>query len=497
MKKFLLFVCLFISSIILGQNAKIDSLLNLLKTAKSDTNKVKNLNKLCWEYILIGEYNKGLLYSKQGLGLSTSLNFKKGIAQSYNNLGNIYKEQGNYQEALKNHFASLKIKEEMNDKYGISVSYNNIGIVYDNLGNYPEALNNHFASLKIKEEIKDKKGIATSYGNIGVIYMRQGNFKRALKSYFSSLKIREEIKDKQGIAVSYNNIGSIYEDMGNYPEAFKNYLAGLKIFLEIEYKKGIANSYQGIGNVYCYQGDSAYSVNNKIVSQEKYSNAFKNYAASLKIREEIGDKDGSIQSYINIGNLFAKINKAKEAERYLNKALKLSVAIGSKDDVKETYAGLVVLDSTIGDFKAAFEDKKMFIIYRDSLYNEETQRKSMQSIMQYEYDKKEIAAKAEQEKHNAIANEEKQKQKVIIYSVGAVLLLVIIFSLFLFNRFRITSQQKKVIETQMVLVDKAYETLHEKNKEVMASINYASRIQKALIPSDKNIATQLNRLMKK
>ncbi len=31
-------------------NAKIDSLLTLLKTAKEDTNKVNHLNKLCGEY---------------------------------------------------------------------------------------------------------------------------------------------------------------------------------------------------------------------------------------------------------------------------------------------------------------------------------------------------------------------------------------------------------------------------------------------------------------
>ena len=76
------------------------------------------------------------------------------------------------------------------------------------------------------------------------------------------------------------------------------------------------------------------------------------------------------------------------------------------------------------------------------------------------------------------------------------MILVGVFAVFMFNRFRITQKQKQVIEEQKVLVDKAYETLHEKNKEVMDSIRYAKRIQTALITSEKSIENSLNRLIK-
>ena len=116
--------------------------------------------------------------------------------------------------------------------------------------------------------------------------------------------------------------------------------------------------------------------------------------------------------------------------------------------------------------------------------------------MQYEFDKKEIAAKAEQDKLDAINAEEKKKQQIVIYAVAGLLVLVGVFAVFMFNRFRITQKQKAVIEEQKVLVDTAYESLHEKNKEVMDSIRYAKRIQTALITSEKYIANSLNRLIK-
>jgi hypothetical protein len=117
----------------------------------------------------------------------------------------------------------------------------------------------------------------------------------------------------------------------------------------------------------------------------------------------------------------------------------------------------------------------------------------------FEVEKKEaelkVKSEEEQEKLKAIASEEKKRQQVIISTVGGVLLLVAVFSLFLYKRFRVTQRQKKIIEEQKVLVDKAYESLHEKNEEVMDSIHYAQRIQRALITSEKYIANQLNRLI--
>ena len=309
-----------------------------------------------------------------------------------------------------------------------------------------------------------------------------GEFKKSLPYSKQALELAQKTGFKYGITKSYNSIGIIYMLQSNYPEALKNYFAALNIFEEIKDKRGIASSYLVIGVIYD--------------DQKNYPEALKNYFASLEIKKEMGDMDGIAASYINLGTLYTSLNKIKESQIYLDSALQLSKEIGSKDYIKSIYAGLVVLDSTIGNYKTAFEHHKLFIIYRDSLNNEETQKKSLQASMQYEFDKKEIAVKAEQEKLNAITAEEKKKQQIVIYAVAGVLLLVIVFSLFLFNRFRITQKQKAVIEQQKVLVDNAYESLHEKNKEVIDSINYASRIQRALLPSQKYIANSLNRMKK-
>lgn len=478
----LIILFLFIPLLTQSQNKKIDSLFALVKTDKEDTNKVIHLYKICGQYININEYEKGIANAKKGIALAENLNYKKGIAAGYNYIGIIYDYQDNYPEALKMYFKNVEIRREIKDKKGIGIALNNIGLIYWQQGNYPEALRAYFESLKIMEEVKYKLGIADCYVNIGNIYGKLNNYPEALKNYNAALKIRKEINDKQGIASSYNNIGIIYDYQGNFAEALKNQFMALNIFEEIGDKTGVAYSYQDIGNIYLSTGD--------------FSASLKNHLCGLKIQEELGNRSAIAYSFLNLGDLYTKQKKIKESHNYLIKALYLGREIGSKDVIKQAYANLLILDSLQGNYRDAFENHKLYIIYRDSIDNEETQKKSLQASMQYEFDKKEIAAKAEQEKLDAVTKEEKQKQQIVIYSVAGVLVLVVIFSLFLFSRFRITQRQKTVIEEQKVLVDKAYETLHEKNKEVMDSIHYARRIQNALITSEKYIAYQLNRLMK-
>jgi hypothetical protein len=78
------------------------------------------------------------------------------VAASYNNIANIYDDQGKYEEALEMHTKSLDIKTRMygvNNHLDVAASYMGLGIVYESLGKYEEALEMHSKSLDIKTRI--------------------------------------------------------------------------------------------------------------------------------------------------------------------------------------------------------------------------------------------------------------------------------------------------------------------------------------------------------
>ena len=185
----------------------------------------------------------------------------------------------------------------------------------------------------------DKRSMAYSYNNIGIIYWSQGDYSEAMKYYLACLKIREEIGDKQALAVPYINIGLTYDRQGNYPEALNNYFAG------------------------------------------------------LKIAEEIGDKSMIANIYNDIGELYTKLERFPEARQYLNDDLSLYKELGSKEGIKDCYDGLAQLDSATGNWVGAYQNHKLFILYEDSLRNEENTKKSLRVQMQFEFDKREDSSK--------------------------------------------------------------------------------------------------------
>lgn len=487
----------------IGQQNKIDSLLSVIKTTKEDSTKINTFNILFLEYEFTDDV-KATESLKKALDLSEKINYKKGLATTYLYLGYFAEDKGDSEKALKEYFASLKIELERADKKGIANAYNNIGTVYKELGNYPEALKNYFACLKIYEATFDKKGISISFNNIGIVYYLQQNYPEALKNQFASLKIKEEIGDKSGIAYSYLNIGNIYyvQTEKQQPsslrliqldQALKNYVACLKIKKILDDKKGIAQSYNNIGLVY-------YSMGN-------YPEALTNYFASLEIKKNIGHKAGIASSYGNIGNVYTKQKKYKEAEEYLRKAEKQSKEIGYKEYLKDAYSGLSILDSTKGNFKGAYENYKLYILYRDSLDNEETRKKTIQSQMTYDFEKKEavveVEHKKELENQKLLAEEKSRKQKIIISFAICGLLLVIVFASFILRSLRITRKQKSIIEEQKNIVEQQKQEaelqkflVEEHQKEIIDSITYAERIQRSLLPTEKYIERNLNRLNK-
>jgi signal transduction histidine kinase len=513
MKRQLLILIIFfltISSFCQKQGpAKIDSLFSVLKTTTQDTTRVNVLNMIADEF-RSNDPDTAIYFSNKALALATRTNYKMGVAgaylsqgaakiylgeyeeafknntealkicnellhkeeyndttqilklkaRAYNNIGNIYDNQGNYPEALKNHFAALKIREKTADKLGIAASYSNIGNIYVDHGNYTEGLKYQFASLKIKEEIGDKKSIANSFNNIGNTYYSQSDYSQALKYHTAALKIRREIGDKTGMATCYLNIGIIYDDKGNYLEALKYHVAALKIEEETGDQPSMALSYDNLGLIFMHRKD--------------YVKALEYFFLYLKTSEEIGDKSGIADACITIGNVYIEQKKNNDASLYLNKGLLLSREVGNPGLIKAAYESIAKLDSAGGHFEQALQHYKLYIVYRDSLFNEENTKKLVQSQMQYEFDKKESLAKAVQEKKDAEAKRIKHQQYFTIATLGIIVLGVAIIALMQYRSNREKQKANALLLQQKGKVESNLQELKSTQTQLIQSEKMAS-----------------------
>lgn len=464
-----------------AQSKKVDSLIVVLKTAKNDTSKVNTLNLLSkWQGWIVGNNDTARYYALQAKSLAEKLKHSRGLASALNNIGIAYDNTGNYPLALKYYKEALGIHKQMKNRKGISSSYNNIGIVYNNQGNYPEALKYYYLCLRIEEELGDSSSAAISYFNIAIIYTYQHKYDEALEHYSSSLKFFQKLNDKVSLAAIHNSIGLLYESIGKADLALENHLASKKLSEEIGDINGISASLNHIGMNHHNQG--------------RFHEALEYYFEALKLRENSSDVKGQAGTCGNIGNSYFALGEFKKGRIWQEKSLRIALKHGIKEYIGKSYQLISRTDSALGNYKEAYHNYKLYVIYNDSLLSEENERKSYLAKMQYEFDKRASADSVANAKQGEIKNAQIAKQKAELYArrnqqyylIGG-LALILVFALFMYNRFKVTSRQKTEIEKQKLLVDL-------KQKEVLDSIEYASRIQRAIMTSENYIKRQLEKL---
>ena len=432
----------FISCNLLSQKNEADSLNNAIQTTKNDTLRVKALIK----YATLLQYNYPDSVTEilnKTNALATKINYEMGMAQSNHMLGWCYYFRGNYPVALDLHFKELKLWDKMeqtsNEKrkrYVIrskSLAFNSIGNVYYEIKEYKKALENYFKGLESARSVDYKDEIVANLGNIGIVYDAQNENEKAKKYYTEALKLYQELNDAGGIGNALGNLGGLLYKNKDYAGALEYYSKSLKLFEKIDLKYGIAVNLTNVGSIYLDQ------------------------------------------------------NRPDEARIQFEKALQLAVELENLDEIKILNEFLSKVYEKKGDWKKALKYYKIFILSRDSLVNEDNTKKTVRLEMNFEFDKKEASAKLEDEKKEAIAIAESKKQKIIIWSVSGILVLVFGFAIFAYRSF--LQKQKANLE---ILKQKAI--IEIKQKEILDSIHYAKRIQNALMASEKYIDKSLSKL---
>jgi sensor histidine kinase YesM len=375
-KLLLLVYLLFCTAIItFAQNAKIEELKLRLNNAKHDTTRVITLYKLGVHFNSLGEYRTALSYINQSIQLGEAIHFASGCAGAYNNAGVSYFYLGNYTEALKNYLKALKYSKEAGNKVVTANTSINIGIIYAIQKEYAKATQYFEIASKVLVEINDTKALGELYANLGSLYAEQGKYNKALNSNTLALKYYNEWGASEGILNTYNNIGSIYKSLGNYSKALQYHTDALKL------------------------------------------------AAASK------DKTGMAASNIMMGEIYNLQNKPADAVFHLKNGLSVAKETGNLSAITDAFRNLSEVNTKEKEYKEALTNYQNYVLFKDSIFNEENTKKIVALQMQFDFDQKEAKTKAQQAIKDAIAKQEIQQQKIIILAVilgSGILLLVLL-----------------------------------------------------------------------
>jgi len=464
MKKKLLVKPLVIFIILILQYGKIwannlDSLLALLPHV-NDTQKVLLQINIGKAYSKNREFEKAIKYYDASLDESKKIKFKVGEALANQYTAKLYSRRSVYDTAAVFYKTALLLFDKINRPNLKVDCLNDYAVLFYYKGEYSEAIQQCFKALTLSDKVTDKSCIARIYNNLGNCYYFQKNFEQALNYYQKSYKIEAQGPNKSSIAGSLGNIGLIYFEMKDYQASLKNHLLSYQLQKEINDTNEMAASLINIGLVY--------------EKTNQLQKALEITEESLLLRRLINDERRLAFSIIKVASIQTKLKNLSQAEILYKEAIAMAKKNESFHYLMEAYEGLSDVFERKGDFKNALEMHHQYALIKDSIYSETSAQEIAEAQEKYESEKKQRALELLQ-KNQEINQIKLEKNKNYLYFTICIILAIIIILGALYQQFRIKKRSNFLLEEQNNLIS-------AQKKEITDSINYASIIQRAMLP---------------
>jgi PAS domain S-box-containing protein len=230
--------------------------LSLADSLHNKYGKAVSLNRLGSVYAEKGELTTALSYFFQSLRIREASGDQKGMSFAYNNIGNIYLSLDKNDYALLYMEKSLAIKEKLKDSLGISNSYMNIGNVYTKIRDSKNALSRYQKALEIRERLHMQTGMAALLLNMAELYSHDTlTLNKALDTYARSYALAEKASQKNIMATVLNNTALIYIKHNLPDKALINLKKSMELSKEIGALDQERDACQSFAYAYEKKGD--------------------------------------------------------------------------------------------------------------------------------------------------------------------------------------------------------------------------------------------------
>ncbi len=418
---------------------------------------------------------------------------------------------------------SLRAQQTLPDslnKIAVTVSSDSAAKLYVQLAR-------HFLSVNPDSVVPYTfKALAIAPANstaIGDAYIQHGNYchmtgqiDSAIFFYTKAQVHFKKINNEKGIGKVYQSFAIVKQSMKDYQGALNDNLQAIAIFEKIGFRKGLTMAYMGAAN------------NNKFLEKNKegakYFYLSMNNALSLgdsalyyqtmaeyaSLKFTIGEKDSAayyfdlsipymernnfrynlITAYIIYSEIIINEKPMNDelVKKYIFGALMLSKELQVKDNLQYIYNQLGVY--------YVFKNKPDSVYYymalskamADSLCVTQNMEILHETQTKFETEKKDLQIKNQSLELTAQEKENEAKNRLLILgSLG--IIAVGVFGGIAFRNFRksqkanfVINEQKTRVEQQKEEIEKQKMLVDVKQKEILDSIDYAKRIQSAILP---------------
>ncbi|HLP72085.1 MAG TPA: tetratricopeptide repeat protein [Bacteroidales bacterium] len=362
-----------------------------------------------------------------------------------------YSDPGSLQGTISSNLAKA---EKAGYERGIAYANLNTASVLFHSSQNDQALIHLNKALQWFSRHENENGYVRAILLQGNVHESYGDYEQTLTLWLLALKKSKQINYREAESEACNQLGIVYFRLADYEKSLDYLTTALKIREKENDENGMASSLNRIGMV--------------LRQTKKYSESLQYYFKSLEIREknrqfsailwtmlgiastceESGNLDEALEYYtkgmeskdlpcfvqclMGAGRIHSRRGENVLAEGMLEEASKKAEQSGTLYLLADAYYSLAAHYERTGKFSGALDHYKLYQKTKESQLSEESQRKLRNIEISHAIEKSE--------------------------------------------------QEKEIFRLRNVELKQAYDIIEEKNKDITSSINYASRIQGAILP---------------
>ncbi|MCX6295059.1 MAG: tetratricopeptide repeat protein [Bacteroidetes bacterium] len=398
--------------------------------------------------------------------IASKIYIKENKVDYYDQVANRFYMVDDYDDAKRYYIRSLDVAKKTLDKKLIAKELSSLGDIYRLQDQNSMALNYLLQAVYLYKDLKDPEKMAHNIALIGDINRCVEHYQDALKYLNEALAICLEYKLKKDEGFCYSSIGGVYQIQKNYDHALSYYNKGIELSQSIGDTMRIIDFYYSIGDL--------------LIEKGNYAEAHVNFNKAIELDKIVKDQYHIGFCYMGIAKSFLQEKKFDRSIEEGLRAYQIGVSMSSpglRADVAEI---LYRAYSETGDFKNGFKYLKINYDLYDSVINTDKIKEQTQIELNYKNsykEKQDSLLRSAQQKQKDILHEAELTQQRTWAIAGAIgLLMAIVVVVIVFRFYQKEKHSKEIINRQKILVD-------SKNKEIVDSINYARKIQQAIIPT--------------
>jgi serine phosphatase RsbU (regulator of sigma subunit) len=211
----------------------------------------------------------------------------------------------------------------------------------------------------------------------------------------------------------------------------------------------------------------------------------------LPVSIELDDLPLISQNYLKISGIYFKQKNYDKMGENLEMGLSYAEKMGLCELLCNYYRELSLLYEHKNNKSKAYEFAKKYYTYSDSLNQFENSKRVNEVQFSYEIERKAREQELADQKKNAEYAAGLNRRNTIVYAAIAGLLLVMVLLFYMLRTYRQKKKANLVLEEKNLLIEEQKKFVEEKNKDITDSINYAKRIQLALLKEQTHISKHL------